>query len=188
MNTRSLRSIYQLKVTLKNIRPPIWRRFLISSTTNLGDMHLVLQIVMGWANVHLHEFVKENERYGEPDIEFPSDIHDETEFRLDQILKQEKEKLIYIYDFGDGWEHEVLLEKVLPFKHDAVLPTCIKGKRACPPEDVGGVGGYGMFLEAVSDPSHPEYAAMCEWAGGGFDSEFFDLDAVNDLLHGYCRR
>ncbi|WP_090703288.1 plasmid pRiA4b ORF-3 family protein [Nitrosomonas aestuarii] len=188
MNTRSLRSIYQLKVTLKNFRPPIWRRFLLSSTTNLGEMHHVLQIVMGWANAHLHEFVKENERYGEPEIEFPLDIHDETEFRLDQILKQEKEKLIYNYDFGDDWQHEILLEKVLPFKHDAVLPICIKGKRACPPEDVGGAVGYAMFLEAVSDSLHPEYAAMREWANGNFDSAFFDLDAVNNLLHEYCGR
>ena len=187
MNARSLRSIYQLKVTLNHISPPIWRRFLVASTTNLGDVHLTLQIVMGWTDSHLHEFVKENERYGEPDVEFPSNIQDETKFRLDQILKQEKDKLIYTYDFGDDWEHGVLLEKIFPFEHGVILPTCIKGKRACPPEDVGGVGGYTMFLEAVSDPLHPDYAEMRDWAGGDFDPESFNQNVVNSLLHKYCK-
>lgn len=188
MSARTLRSIYQLKVTLKYIRPPIWRRILIASTTNLGNVHIALQVVMGWTNSHLHEFLKGSERYGEPDEEFPSDIHDEAKFRLDQILKQEKDKLIYTYDFGDSWEHEVLLEKILPFEHSVVLPTCIKGKRACPPEDVGGIGGYAMFLDAVSDPRHPEYKEVREWVGGDFDSEHFDLDEVNVLLRKYCKK
>jgi len=182
MTARPLRSIYQLKVTLKYIRPPVWRRFLIASSTHLKDVHMVLQVVMGWMNSHLHDFATGNEIYGVPDEEFFSEMKDESKFRLDQLLKQEKERLIYTYDYGDNWEHEVLLEKILPFKHDIKLPVCIKGKRACPPEDVGGVPGYAMFLEAIKDPIHPEYEEMLDWAGGDFDAEHFDLDEINRML------
>lgn len=186
LTAKSLRSIYQLKVTLKGMRPPIWRRILVASTTKLDDIHLILQIVMGWTDSHLHEFIQGRNRYGEPDEDFPSDAQDETQYRLDQILKKEKEKLIYIYDFGDGWEHEVVLEKILPFETSAVLPICLKGRRACPPEDIGGIGGYMMFLDAISDPTHPEHQVMLEWIAedieGPFDPEAFDLTEVNQLL------
>lgn len=183
---KSLRSIYQLKITLKGIRPPIWRRLLVASTTKLDGIHLILQIVMGWTNSHLHEFIQGRDRYGMPDEEFPSDAKDEAQYRLDQLLKTEKEKLIYIYDFGDSWEHEVVLEKILPFQTDAVLPLCLKGSRACPPEDIGGIGGYTMFLDAISDPAHPEHASMLEWISedmdGPFDPGHFDLAEVNERL------
>lgn len=185
---KSLRSIYQLKVTLKGIRPPIWRRFLIASTTSLNDVHHVLQIIMGWTDSHLHEFATEDNRYGVPDTEFPSDVRNEARYRLDQVLKQEKEKLIYTYDFGDSWTHVVVLEKILPFETGIQLPLCLKGSRACPPEDVGGIGGYMMFLEAISDPAHPEYKNMLEWIAEDdehpFDPEHFDIAEVNNLLHG----
>lgn len=186
MMTRALRSIYQIKISLRGARPPIWRRLLIASTDNLEDLHIALQIVMGWANTHLHEFVKDRTRYGMPDKDFPSDVQNEVDYRLDQLIKKEKDKLSYIYDYGDGWEHEIVLEKILPFEHGAVLPLCLKGSRACPPEDVGGVGGYEMFLETISDPSHPEYDDMLEWIDGDFDPEHFDLAETNDLLREYC--
>ena len=186
MTARSLRSIYQLKVTLKGSRPPIWRRLLIASTDNLEDVHIALQIVMGWTNSHMHEFAKNGERYGVPDEDFPSNVRDEIDFRLDQVLKKVKDKLNYVYDFGDGWEHEIVLEKILPFEPGAVLPVCLKGSRACPPEDVGGIPGYEMFLEAISDPSHPEHEEMREWLGDDFDPEHFDLAQTNDLLREYC--
>jgi len=186
MTARSLRSIYQLKITLKGAQPPIWRRLLIANTDNLEDVHVAIQIVMGWTNSHLHEFAKGRDRYGIPDEEFPSDVREETDYRLDQVLQKEKDKLNYVYDFGDGWEHELVLEKILTFEPGAVLPVCLEGGRACPPEDVGGIPGYAMFLEAISDPSHPEYEEMLEWTGGGFDSEHFDLAQTNDLLREYC--
>lgn len=186
MKARSLRSIYQLKVALIGTRPPIWRRLLVASTDNLEDVHISLQIVMGWTNSHLHEFVTGRDRYGMPDDDFPSDVRDETDYRLDQVLKKAKDKLNYVYDFGDGWKHELVLEKILPFETDAILPVCIKGSRACPPEDVGGIPGYAMFLEAIADPSHPEYAEMLEWVGGDFDPGHFDLAQTNNLLREYC--
>lgn len=183
---KSLRSIYQLKITLRGIRPSIWRRLLIASTANLEDVHIILQIVMGWTDSHMHEFSKGSDRYGVADKDFPSDSHDEANYRLDQILKAEKEKLIYTYDFGDSWNHEVVLEKILPFKAGAVLPVCLKGSRACPPEDIGGIMGYAMFLDAISDPAHPEHKNMLEWIEedfvGNFDPEYFDLAQVNEQL------
>ena len=186
MTTRALRSIYQLKITLKDIRPPIWRRLLILSTDNLEDVHIALQIAMGWTNSHLHAFRKDHDSYGMPDDDFPSDMLDEIDYRLDHLLQKEKDKFIYEYDFGDGWGHEVVLEKILPFEPGTKLPACIKGKRTCPPEDVGGFPGYEMFLETITDPSNPEYKEILEWVGGEFDPEHFDLVEVNDLLREYC--
>lgn len=122
-----------IKITLSHIRPAIWRRFLIVSTDSLADLHLVVQIVMGWTDSHLHEFVKGRERYGVPEEDSPSDMHDESEFRIDQVLKQEKDKLRYTYDFGDGWDHDLILEKIIPFETKIKLPACLKGSRACPP-------------------------------------------------------
>jgi len=186
MTARTLRSIYQLTVTLQGIKLPIWRRFQIASTENLGDVHIVLQVVMGWTNSHLHEFVMGGNRYGIPDEEFPSDVLDEMDYRLDQLLKKEKDTLSYAYDFGEGWEHEIVLEKVLPFDTGVVLPVCLDGARACPPEDVGGMPGYAMFLETISDPAHPEYNEMLEWVGGDYDPEEYDLAEANDLLREVC--
>lgn len=182
MTARPLRSVYQLKITLKYIRPPIWRRLLIASTTNLKEVHLVLQIVMGWKNRHLHDFTIDFDQYGEPDEEFFNTMKDESRFRLDQLLKNEKDKLTYHYDYGDGWEHDVLLEKILPYSHDVALPQCIKGKRACPPEDVGGAPGYALFLDTVSDESHPDYDEVRNWLGGDFDADHLDIHDINTSL------
>lgn len=186
MTARSLRSIYQLKITLMDTQPKIWRRLLLASTDKLEGVHISFQIVMGWTNSHLHEFIHGHDRYGVPDEDFPMDVLDEADYRLDQLLKKEKDKLNYVYDFGDGWEHEIILEKILPFDTETVLPTCVAGERACPPEDVGGIPGYEMFLEAISDSSHPEYAEMLEWIGYDFDPEHIDLAQTNDLLREYC--
>ena len=186
MTTKPLRSTYQLKISLQGARPAIWRRLLIASSANLEDVHIALQIVMGWTDSHLHEFVCGRDRYGVPDEDFPSDVRDEADYRLHQLLKQEKDRMLYAYDFGDGWDHDVVLEKVLPFDADARLPLCLKGSRACPPEDVGGIPGFEMFLEAISDPSHPEYEDRLDWVGGNFDPEHFDLEETNDLLREYC--
>ncbi|GMQ87552.1 MAG: plasmid pRiA4b ORF-3 family protein [Gammaproteobacteria bacterium] len=182
MTAQSLRSIYQIKVTLQHIQPQVWRRFRVVSTTNLADLHIALQIIMGWSNSHLHQFVKGDCCYGIPDEEFPDNTLDEKNFRLDQLLKAEMDCLNYSYDFGDGWEHQVMLEKVLSFDQKTSSTHCLEGEWSCPPEDVGGPPGYVMFLEAISDASHPEHKEMLEWAGGEFDMEFFDLKVVNEAL------
>lgn len=182
----SLREIYQLKIQLNDIRPPIWRRLLISSTSSLEDFHHAIQIVMGWTNSHLHQFVCGSSRYGKIDPESDIDpgftLHDEINFKVKDLLKKEDDSILYEYDFGDGWEHKMTLEKILPYKKDQTLPFCIKGKRACPPEDVGGVFGYFDFLEKWSNEDHPEHKDMREWAGDHFESESFSPSETNEIL------
>ena len=185
MNAKTSPSIYQLRVTLKDSQPPIWRSIQLLSTATLEELHNVIQLVMGWADAHPHEFNKGQERYGVFDEDFP-EVNDEVEYQLDQVLAKEQETLVYEYDFGDGWEHEIVLEKVLPYAADTVLPICLKGERASPPEDVGGVPGYQLFLEAINDPSHPDHKNNIEWIGEDFDPEQFDLAETNELLREYC--
>ena len=191
MATKEVRTIYQLKVTLERSKPPIWRRILVPSNINLGQFHIVLQIVMGWENSHLHQFIVGQTFYGMTDDEigadFGLDIEDETQYRLDDLLTTEKSSLLYEYDFGDGWNHKVVLEKKLPYDKAAKLPSCIKGKRACPPEDCGGVWGYEELLEVIKQPSHPEYDSMIEWLGGEFDPEEFDIEETNKVLSRYLK-
>jgi hypothetical protein len=175
--------IYQIKVTLKDSKPPIWRRIQVRSDTTLGELHHVIQAVMGWEDYHLHQFTVGRTYYGipEPGFDF-EDVRDERRVKLSQIVTGENFRFLYEYDFGDGWEHVLLVEKILPPKPGQQYPVCIKGRRACPPEDVGGIWGYYGFLEAIQDPDHPEHEDYLEWIGGEFDPEAFDLDAVNRAL------
>jgi Plasmid pRiA4b ORF-3-like protein len=110
-------------------------------------------------------------------------VRDEKRVKLSQIAMQEKVKFVYTYDMGDDWEHEILVEKILPPDPQIVYPICLKGKGACPPEDCGGVWGYKDLLTVLQQPEHPEYASMLEWVDDDFDPNFFDLDDVNELLH-----
>lgn len=175
-------TIYQLKITLKDIRPPIWRRVQVTNDRTLGKLHQIIQESMGWTNSHLHTFLIGGAEYGQPMPEYDFDVRNEQRVKLSQIVTGEKFKFLYIYDMGDSWKHEVLVEKVLPADPQVRYPVCLTGKRACPPEDCGGVGGYALFLEAIQDPEHPEHEALLEWVGGEFDSDVFDVNAVNRML------
>ena len=177
--------IFQFKVTLDDSKPPIWRRILVRSDITLGELHNVIQaVMMGWADYHLHQFIVGETYYGEPhpDYEGFVEMRDESRVHLNQIVTGEKFKFRYEYDFGDSWLHNLLVEKILPPEPGQPYPVCIKGKRACPPEDVGGIWGYYMFLEAIQDPDHPEHEDYLEWVGGEFDPEAFDLDEANEAL------
>ena len=178
------RVVYQIKVTLRGSKPPIWRRVHVTSDTSLIQLHRILQRVMGWEGYHLHQFVVGGIMYGDAEMMEDLDAVDEKTVTLDAIVRREKCKFIYEYDFGDGWDHEVLIEKILPLEDRKAYPICLMGKRACPPEDCGGIWGYREFLEAVQDPDHPEHDEMVEWVGGAFDPAAFDLEAVNaELQH-----
>jgi hypothetical protein len=174
--------IYQLKITLKDSQPPIWRRVEVPDTVTLAQLHQIIQAAMGWYDSHLHQFTIGRVRYGVPDPDDFEEVRDERRARLNQILTAPKQKLVYEYDFGDGWEHIVLLEKVISPEQGTNYPRCTAGKRACPPEDCGGVWGYESLLEAIRDPEHPEHTEMLEWAGEEFDPELFDLPMVNKML------
>lgn len=177
-------SIYQIKVTLNDTKPPIWRRVLVEDTTTLSKLHTILQTAMGWTDSHLHHFIINDEFYGEPDDDEFSDIETKNEKRycLNQFVKRKGFKFIYEYDFGDSWEHTILVEAILPAEKGAFYPRCIEGKRACPPEDVGGVWGYEDFLKIIANPKDPQYEEMMGWLGVKFDPERFNLEHVNEGL------
>jgi hypothetical protein len=130
--------IHQLKITLKHIKPPIWRRLEVPADIKLGKLHDVIQIAMGWTDSHMHAFIAGQTVYGTPDPEFGGGTKSERNVRLDSIVKAGG-KLVYEYDFGDGWVHEIKVEKVLDADPAAHYPRCTAGKRACPPEDCGGL-------------------------------------------------
>jgi len=174
--------IYQLKITLKDSKPPIWRRVLVPSDIPLSKLHRIIQAAMGWWDSHLHQFIVGRVYYGVPDPDDWHEVKDERRARLNQIAPTEKSRFTYEYDFGDDWLHAVQVEKILPPDPAQKLPVCIKGRRACPPEDVGGVWGYANFLEALSDPNHPEHELYKEWIGDEFDPEACDLDDINARL------
>jgi prevent-host-death family protein len=181
--------VYQFKITLNGIRPPIWRRIQVPSNYTFWDLHIAIQDAMGWFDCHLHEFYvnkpssDDQERIGIPlevDMEFDEEAIRNAGWKhqISHYLSLQNPKAIYVYDFGDGWEHTITLEKVLPREKGKIYPLCLKGKRACPPEDCGGVWGYKNLLEVIADPDHEEYDARMEWLGEDFDPEAFDVSLV----------
>lgn len=184
--TRS-RSVHRLRITLQGTSPPVWRRVAVPSSTTLEQLHRVLQDVMGWEDCHLHEFTFAGHRYG-PRNElldgWGTRPKDEAGAKLLRVAPAGA-RFTYLYDFGDGWQHEVVVEtveKAAPGAPGADGPVCLSGRRACPPEDCGGVWGYEHLLGALADPEHAEHAEMSEWVGDDHDPESFDLEAVNGRL------
>jgi hypothetical protein len=180
-------SVYQVKITLNGIKPPIWRRVQVKDCT-LAKLHDLIQTCMGWDDYHLHVFAIGGEQYGLPEQWKESggwgepEVGDSRKVKLSQLVAQGVQKFCYIYDMGDNWDHTIQIEKTLPAEAGVKYPRCIDGKRACPPEDCGGPWGYADLLEAIQDPKHPEYEDRMEWIGGGFDPEAFDLEQLNAEL------
>jgi len=178
--------IYQIKISLKDIRPPIWRRILVDGNISLYKLHFIIQTVMGWDGYHLHEFELDGDSFGALDDDqvgydgFDA-VLNEKKFTLAKLIDSEKTRILYSYDFGDDWQHELLIEKIGPAEPGVKYPVCIKGKRACPPEDCGGPWGYADLLEAISNPDNPEHDELIEWAGD-FEPELFDIDQINRAL------
>ncbi len=179
-------NIYQIQIALKGSKPKIWRRLLIPDNILLSDFHKIIQTSMGWTNSHLHQFIKDRKYYlpkMEDDDYWDEDMHnDYKKMKISALLKLEKDKAVYEYDFGDSWEHEIILEKILPLDKKMYYPRCIKGSMNCPPDDCGGIWGYEGLLEILKDPKHKEYKESKEWIGEDFDPEYFDMDEVNELL------
>ncbi len=176
---KSTTKIYQFKIILKHIKPEIWRRIQVKSDINLAEFHLFLNEAMGWYNSHLHQFIIEDNYYGmcDDDLVFELDyeIKDEEDYEIKDVITKEKQKILYEYDFGDGWEHEVVLEKILDLEDGIEYPRCIAGEKACPPEDCGSYSGYENICELMKNSDDSEYEEMIEWLGGIYDPEEFDL-------------
>jgi len=178
-------NIFQIQISLNGSTPKIWRRIQLKSDTLLPDLHNIIQTTMGWDDSHLHQFIKNKEFYGDPSVDEDFDTIDYRKIKLSAMLKKEKETMKYEYDFGDGREHTLLLEKILPVDSKTKYPVCIAGEMHCPPEDCGGVWGYSDLLEILKDPKHKEYGNIIEWLRDDFDPKEFDLEEINKIFMEY---
>ncbi|MFO1055125.1 MAG: plasmid pRiA4b ORF-3 family protein [Planctomycetota bacterium] len=167
---------FQIKVSLRDVRPPIWRRLQVPSNISLPELHEVLQAAMGWHDCHLHLFRVGDDRYAPPGDWEPLG-EDSRDVALVDLAAKKGARLVYEYDFGDGWTHDIVIESVLP--EPCGRPQCTGGRRRCPPEDCGGPWGYAEFLEALADRSHERHDELREWYGDDFDPAEFDVDQAN---------
>lgn len=179
-NAATSQQVFELKVILRNSNPPIWRRLQVPGDSTLGDLHRVIQIAMGWEDSHLHEFDLAGKTFSTP--RDGSANRNESAFKLNALLKRAGMRLQYLYDFGDNWLHDIVVERIFPVEADAQYPRCVAGERAGPPEDCGGVWGYDELLEALRDPTHEDHEDFKELVGSDFDPEAFSLEAVNKRL------
>ena len=172
-----------LLISLRGVQPEIWREIVVPGSLDLSELSWVLLDTMGWEGYHLHVYDIGGELYGDMDSDDAedSDFLDEADLKLSDVVKAVGHGFRYDYDFGDGWEHDVTLTVIDPDDY-LVVPGCMAGARACPPEDCGGPDGYAHLLEVLADPTHREHAELSAWAPEGFDSEWFRTDDVNSVL------
>lgn len=182
MPTPKAQTVFQIRIDLEEVDPPIWRRLLVPPDIRLARLHDILQVAMGWTDSHLHGFTIGGKRYGAlVDDGFGKDL-DEQKFTLQKAIGKERQ-FRYEYDFGDGWQHQVVVEDITTTTPlGLTFAVCLEGERSCPPEDCGGAYGYADMLEAVSDPKHQDFDEYTEWLGEGFDPEEFSLATTNVIL------
>jgi hypothetical protein len=172
--------VYVVKVTLLGTSPPVWRRILVPRDITLQHLHRTLQRVMGWTNSHLHQFVVQRQRISDPRSRVVTKVANENRTRLGELIWTAGASLLYEYDFGDGWQHELLLEEVLT-GDESFQQICVAGKQCCPPEDCGGSQGFAELLNALRDANHPGHEEVCEWLGD-YVPESFSADDINRRL------
>ena len=180
--------IYQLRIALLYIDPPVWRTIQVPGNARLDWLHAAIQVAFGWTNSHLHQFKVNDDCYSDTNVhyaEFEGDpeILEETKFTLQHIAPKEQSAFGYEYDFGDSWMHSVLVEKILPPNDKgSTSAVCLDGARACPPEDCGGVSGYAELIEVFKNKKHPEHKHMKKWLGRMLEPEAFDIKKTNTWL------
>jgi hypothetical protein len=181
---------YVLEISLREIEPRIWRRVTVGADTTLHKLHWVIQMTMGWTNSHLHQFIIGNACYSQPehDPDFEMGWDDEHSVRLRDLLWTPGAVFAYEYDFGDNWQHNVVIEAIYPRQKDETYPLCRSGARACPPEDCGGPPGYERVVASLRDPRDPEHESYLTWLGGPWDPNVFDIAAANERLRPLARR
>jgi hypothetical protein len=170
--------IHQIKITLQGSKPPIWRRVLVPSNYTLAQLHEIIQISMGWDNYHLYSFEISGKQYENEEIDNSLSAE---KFTITKTLKK-KSKALYVYDFGDNWDHKIEVEDILK-ESDFNLPFCIKAVGKCPHEDSGGMWGYYQKLEILSNPKHPDYKELKDWMGDEYNKEISLEDINLDLLN-----
>lgn len=177
--------IYQPRVTLLHSRPAIWRRLLVPTRTKLSELHAILQGAFGWHECHLHQFTTADDRRFTDQsmmIDSDEDLEDERKATLADHLSLDQPRMLYEYDFGDGWEHGIELQEVIAPDPKIRYPRCVAGKNAGPPEDCGGVWGYADLIKIMKNPQHPEHAEYREWLGRDLDPTAFDIEEVDARL------
>ncbi len=178
-------NVFQFKITLTGSKPPIWRRIIVPEDYTFWDLHVAIQNSMGWTDSHLHNFEiinpksRKKEEIGIPAEEWDDrEVLPGWEHKIVEYFNDKHKRANYIYDFGDNWNHSIVLEKIMPREPKVKYPICIGGERACPPEDCGGIWGYEEFIEAIMDPENEHYQEYIEWADGDFKPEYFDAKNV----------
>ena len=174
-------TVFGLRIALLDHQPEVWRRLLVPGSTRLDKVHMVFQEAMGWTNSHLHQFRIGDAVYGTHFEDWPEEELHEVVFRLNDVAHA-GERFRYDYDFADGWEDEVLVERADRVRPLLKFAVCVDGANACPPEDCGGPGGYAELLEILADPAHEQYEFYRQWAGEEFNPKAFDLAATNAAL------
>lgn len=173
--------LYEIKVQLQDIEPPIWRLLRVRPQTSLSRLHKIVQKAMGWSNSHLHLFEIDGKPYGDGNSEWDFNIKDYNDMRLDEIFTEGRTSFVYEYDLGDGWRHTITLIDTVEGDEGEKI-ACIAGAWACPPEDCGGVPGYYHLLEALADPKHEDHKMMLDWIGNKYNPEAFDIEKVDRAL------
>lgn len=182
-------SIARLRIELDDVEPAVVRRVEVPLTIRLDRLHLVLQAAMGWTNSHFYEIRARDVGWGRPDPLFGDGPLDASKARLIDVLEDVGTRsLKYLYDFGDGWEHSIRIERITDAVAGMAYPCLIEAAGRCPPEDVGGPWGYRDFLDAVGDPNHQEHAERLEWIGGNFDPTNTDVEALTRAVHSLAKK
>ena len=184
--TKIISNIYQFKLTLRGLTPLIWRRIQVPENYSFWDLHVAIQDSMGWFDSHLHQFEMNDPNTNEETTiitPFQEDSSDEDmvleqQAKIKEYFSNTNTNAIYTYDFGDSWEHQIVLEKIMTISEGVRYPQCIAGKRSCPPEDCGGTWGYQQLLEVIKDPNHEDYEEQVEWLEDDFNSETFNKDSI----------
>jgi hypothetical protein len=174
----------QIKVKLRGVsKPPVWRRLLVHSDIHLDRLHEAILAAFGWEGYHMHVFASGPDEFGVPDPQLG--FIDERRVSLGQLIGGVGDRLLYTYDFGDSWEHEIVVEELLDADPEVHYPVLLAAKGACPPEDCGGPWGYAELKEILADPAHDQHQEMLDWLGLGgasaFDADGLDADEIEAL-------